>query len=76
MRNSKALVVILAISTSIFAVNIKSNAADSASLKTASTVVLATCGHNNASFLFDSAAQVPVGCQVSTINQPPAAAIK
>ena len=44
--------------------------------KTVSSVVLATCGPNSASFLFDKADSVNVGCHASMINMPPAAALK
>jgi hypothetical protein len=49
--------------------------AESASVKTASTVVLATCGHSSATYVFNNAESVTVGCRLSTINKPPAAAM-
>jgi hypothetical protein len=48
---------------------------DSASGKSASTVVLATCGHSSATYVFDNAEGVTVGCRLSIINKPPAAAM-
>jgi hypothetical protein len=41
-----------------------------------SSKVLATCGHNGATFIFESEAQVPLGCHVSKTNAPPRAALK
>jgi hypothetical protein len=36
-----------------------------------SSKVLATCGHNGAASIFESEAQVPIGCHVSKTNAPP-----
>jgi hypothetical protein len=52
-----------------------STPSDSATSKTASTVVLATCGHSSATYVFENQEHVTVGCRVSTINKPPAAAM-
>ncbi len=46
------------------------------SSSSSSGTVLATCGPGNATFVFDSTDQAPVGCRVSAINAPPAAALK
>ncbi|MGB8700361.1 MAG: hypothetical protein WCD18_13175 [Thermosynechococcaceae cyanobacterium] len=41
-----------------------------------SAAVIATCGHGGATFLFENETEVSVGCRVSQINRPPAAAMK
>jgi hypothetical protein len=41
-----------------------------------SSRVLATCGHNGAAAIFESEAQVPIGCHVSKTNAPPRATLK